>query len=629
MITVFSKILSVILVFFITLNTTITDSYNNADVERVTENITTGMLTGKLGSFGSSDLRDAAAIVAAAAEDDDGNYYFPDIDYTSRIRAGWPAASHLARTQMLALLYRLEPDEAKKDEYRKYVLGLIDNWLANDYQSDNWWYNRLYNANVLGEIGILMKNDLSKKQLKKLVQFASRGSLTISAEARTHTGANTIDFAMSTIKFGAVTGSKRAIKKAAQAVAHELKYSNGEGLKKDSTFFQHGNRLYMGGYGIAYISGMANLLLMLSGTKYIFTEEQLTPFAGFILDGLQKMSYGSTLDPTTMGRSVSRVNAQPLLSAAYSLATLAEVEEMPRRDEIKEYVETIRNNVRKDYGLNVFDTAKFLVINNNGFYFSFRGGNDTLVYSEIINDENVLSYNSSFPGVTTIMHAGNEYTNISPVYNYSFVPGTTAVNETDEELFKHADYTYRALPGTYPFAHADGAAVSSAKTTHEGIKMTVSCFATDDAAILLGAGMQDSKNRAMNTTINQCFYAGSFTQDGNTVVHNGIKYTVLDGGKLSADSEHRFGNWHRNNLPTASIPAEGDVFTISIENKGSYAYTVMGENTDAEFEVIANTEKVQAVRLPDGRVAAAFFAKDSFTYNGSTYSGKAGEAKIY
>ena len=92
MITVFSKILSVILVFFITLNTTITDSYNNADVERVTENITTGMPTGKLGSFGSSDLRDAAAIVAAAAEDDDGNYYFPDIDYTSRIRAGWPAA---------------------------------------------------------------------------------------------------------------------------------------------------------------------------------------------------------------------------------------------------------------------------------------------------------------------------------------------------------------------------------------------------------------------------------------------------------------------------------------------------------------------------------------------------------
>ena len=629
MITTFSRILSVFLVFFITINSTLTNGYEDKNIKKVTENITDGILSGKLGTFASSDIRDGDAILNAAAVDEDGNLFFPDVDYTSKERASWSPAKHIARTERLAILYRLETDESKKAEYKEGVIKLLENWLENDYQSDNWWYNRLSNANVLGEIGVLMKDDLNKKQIKELAQFVSRGSLTVSVEANAHVGANSIDFAMSTIKFGAITGNRQAIKKAVKVISDELKYSNGEGLKDDGTFFQHGNRIYMGGYGIEFINGMANLIYILSGTKYIFTEEQLTPFANFILDGLQAMSFGKTLDPTTMGRSVSRHSAQPLTGTTVSLSKLAEIEEMPRRDEIKAYVNSILNDTKSDNGVRYFPTAKFLVINNSDFYFSFRGGDDELVYSEIINDENILGYNSSFPGVTTIMHTGREYTNIAPVFDYSLVPGTTAVYETDGELFNHDDFTYRYLKGTYPATAADGAAVSSAQTTHEGISMTVSCFATDNAAILLGAGMNDSKGRKMNTTLDQSFYAGSFVRDGNTVIHNGIKYTVLDGGALSAGSKHVVGDWHRNNIPNAPEKAEGDIFTVSIENTGTYAYTVMSENTNAEFEVIMNTEKIQVVKLPDGRIAASFFKKGSFDFGGKTYSGKAGEAKIF
>ena len=629
MITPFDKFISIVLVFFITFGSLLTNGYKDRNIEIITQNITEGLLTGKLGVFSSSDIQNADAIIAAAADDGDGNLYFPDIDYTSRERASWVPSRHIARTERLTLIYRLETDEDKKAEYRDTVIKLLEHWIKNDYQSDNWWYNRLSNANILGEIGVLMKNDLSSKQIRKLAQLVGRGSLTVSAEARAHTGANSIDFAMSTIKFGALTGNRRAIKKAVKTVASELKYSDGEGLNEDSTFFQHGNRIYMGGYGIEFIHGMANLIYMLSRTEYIFTQKQLEPFAGFILDGLQMMSFGNTLDPTTMGRSVSRHNAQPLGGTVSALSKLAEIEEMPRRDEIKAYVDAIKGDVKRDFGLKYFPTAKFLVINNSDFYFSFRGGDDDLAYSEIINDENVLGYNSSFPGVTTIMHTGKEYNNIAPVCDYSMIPGTTAVYETDEELFAHEDFTYRYLKGTYPAAVADGAAVSGAKTSHEGIDMTVSCFATDNAAILLGAGMKDSKGRSMNTTLNQCFYAGSFTRDGNTVIHGGIKYTVLDGGKLTAESKQVVGDWHRNNIPNAPEKAEADIFTVSIENTGSYAYTVMSENTDAEFKVIVNNENIQAVRLPDGRIAASFFKKGSFDFGGKTYSGKAGEAKIF
>ncbi len=629
MISPFNKFLCVLLTFFISAGSFITNGNNSDDIKTVTENITNGLLSGTIGAFSGSDIKDGDAIIAAAVSDEDGDLYFPDVDYKSKERTSWAPAKHIARTERLAFLFRTETDEAKKEEYKKAVISLLDYWEKHDYQSDNWWYNRLSNPNVLGEIGVLMKNDLSRKQIRKLAELVGRGSYVISPVLADHTGANAIDLAMSTIKYGALTGNRRAVKKAVKVISSELKYSDDEGLKSDSTFFQHGKRIYMGGYGIEFISGMTNLMAMLSGTKYIFTQEQLKPFACFILDGLRIMSFGSTLDPTTMGRSVSRKNSQPLKGAATSLARLADIEEMPRRNEIKAYVDSIRNDTKTDYGVKYYDVAKFLVINNSDFYFSFRGGDDELVYSEIINDENVLSYNSSFPGVTTIMHTGNEYSNIAPVYDYSHVPGTTAVYETDEELFAHEDYTYRYLDCVYGSASADGKAASAVRTSHEGIDMTVSCFATDNAAILLGAGMKDSKGRSMNTTLDQCFYAGSFSRDGNTVIHNGIKYTVLEGGKLSAWNEHRTGDWHRNNLPMASEAAEGDIFTVAVENTGSYAYTVMSENTDEEFKVIANNEKVQAVLMPDGTAAAAFFEKAEFSWNGKTCSGKAGEVRFF
>lgn len=628
MISTFTRITGLILVFFVLMSSAITKSYEDPDIITVSKNITDGLLNGVLGQSISSDIKEADKIIALTEKDKNGCLYFTDIDYSNTDRTTWIPSRHIGRLERLAILYRLEKDPAKKDELKSYILGLLDFWINNDFQSTNWWHNRLSVPNALGEFGVLMKDELSRKQMRLLGEKIGRGCFTISSVLYSHAGANAIDLAMSSIKFGAFAGSPKAIREAVKIVSGELDYSDDQGLKDDATFFQHGKRIYMGGYGITFINGMSTIIKLLSGTDYIFSQEQLAPMANFICDGMRMMSFGDTLDPTTMGRSVSRMNAQPLKGIVSTLETLASVEEMPRKDEIRAYAESIRNDEKSDFGVKYYDTAKFLVVNNKDFYFSFRGGADYLAYSEIINDENVLGYNSSFPGVTTIMSRGDEYNNIAPVYDYSFVPGTTAVKETDEELMAHEDFTYRYLPGIYGGKISGNAAVSLAKTTHEGINMTVSCFASGDAVLLMGAGMKDSQGRKMNTTLDQCFYAGSFKKDGNTVIHNGIKYTVLEGGALSAASEHRNGDWHRNNLPYASTPAEGDIFTVSIENNGSYAYTVMGENTDAEFEIIINIESVQAVKLPDGRIAASFFEKTEFSYAGKTYNGNAGEAII-
>ena len=623
------KFFSLILVSLMIFLSSAFGTGSDASVDRIADNLTGGLLSGSVSPFSGSDIADPAAIGALLAEDQDGNYYFTDIDYGNQDRSVWPAAKHLTRTERLAILFRLETDPDAKEAYKDQVIRLLEHWIKNDYSNPNWWHNKLSDPNILGEIGILMKPELDADQIRQLAVLVGRGSYSVDPTLYAYTGANAVDLAMSSIKFGALIGNASSVRSALRVVSRALKYSNSEGIKKDGTFFQHGNRLYMGGYGLVFIGGMAKIIGMVDGTDFMFSADQLEPMAAFILKGLKTASFGNTLDPTVMGRSVSRLNAQPLPGIVPTLVTLANTDGMPHRDEIMAYAYSIAGNTKQNYGLNWFDDAKFLVVNNGDFYFSFRSGDRSLYYSEITNDENILCYNSSFPGVTTIMHTGNEYRDISPVYDYSFIPGTTAVRETDEELAAHSDPTYRSLKGTYGSAVAEGAAAVFAKTTHEGIEMTVSCFATDNAVILLGAGMKDGAGRQMFTTLDQSYFTGEFSQDGNTVIHNGIKYELLEGGTLIAENVHRAGSWRRNNLTYSDIPAEGDIFTVYTENTGSYAYTVMSENTDAEFEVIENTPSVQAVRLPDGRIATAFLARGSFTYNGNTYNGKAGTANTF
>ena len=623
------KIISMFLVTLILALSTAFGAGSRSAADAVGNHLTEGLVSGSLSPFSGSDLADPGAIIALIAEDADGNCYFTDLDYANQDRSVWPAARHLTRTERLAILFRRETDPETKATYRDLVLRLLDHWIANDYTNPNWWHNKLSDPNILGETGVLMKDELGADRLKQLAVLVGRGCYSVDPTLRAYTGANAVDIAMSSIKFGVLTGYAPAIKTALRVVSGALDYSLSEGIKRDGTFFQHGNRLYMGGYGIVFISGMAKVISMVSGTDYMFSGSELEPMSNFILTGLRTMSFGNILDPTVMGRSVSRMNAQPLSGVVHDLVLLANTEGMPGREDILAYAASIAQNTRQDYGVHYFENAKFLVVNNADFYFSFRGGDNLLYYSEITNDENVLCYNSSYPGVTTVMHTGNEYTNISPVFDYAAVPGTTAVRETDEELFAHDDATYRLLPGIYCGTSADGAALAGAKTSHEGIDMTVACFATDDAVILLGAGLKDASGRQMYTTLDQCFYTGSYRQDGNTAVHNGIRYELLEGGTLLAEAEHRTGSWRRNNLTLADIPAEGDIFTVYTENTGSYAYTVMAEGTDAAFEVIVNTPTVQAVRLPDGRVAAAFYGAGSFTYGGQTYVGVAGMARIY
>ena len=189
-----------------------------ASVRAVGDNLTEGLVSGSLSPFSGPDLYDPGAITSLIAEDADGNCYFTDLDYANQDRAVWPAARHLTRTERLAILFRRETDPDAKAAYKDHVVRLLAHWIKNDYQNPNWWHNKLSNPNILGEIGVLMKEELNDEQFRELAALVGRGCYAVDPTLRAYTGANAIDIAMSSIKFGVLTGYVPAVRSALRVV---------------------------------------------------------------------------------------------------------------------------------------------------------------------------------------------------------------------------------------------------------------------------------------------------------------------------------------------------------------------------------------------------------------------------
>jgi hypothetical protein len=136
------KMLSLILFFLTLISTPLTGGNKVSDLETIRKNITQGLVSGRIRPFVSSDRQEPSEIIALCAEDGNGGYYFKDIDYSDPERADWPAARHVGRAERLAVCWTSETDPDKKEELLKYTIGLIDNWIKEDYQNPNWWHNR-------------------------------------------------------------------------------------------------------------------------------------------------------------------------------------------------------------------------------------------------------------------------------------------------------------------------------------------------------------------------------------------------------------------------------------------------------------------------------------------------------
>ena len=129
--------------------------------------------------------------------------------------------------------------------------------------------------------------------------------------------------------------------------------------------------------------------------------------------------------------------------------------------------------------------------------------------------------------------------------------------------------------------------------------------------LALGSGITDEAGVPVVTTVNQCLKQGPVEADGQTVHHDGLRYTALAGTEFAHTTEARDGSWRRIHAQESDAAVTGDIFTVTIDHGASpreaaYAYFVQPDGADTSAPtILANTPELQAAETED--LAGAVF----------------------
>ena len=570
-----------------------------------------------------------ASLCPADAPD---TFCWGDLDYTDKTRSFWQPAQHYARMQ--TILKGFGEERLHRDpDYAKRMIGALQYWLDHDYTNPNWWHNEIGMPLGIGNITILLYPLLDDETVTRAAELVGRGSMaTLPAISQSWTGANLIWGALNTVRHALLTGDSDLLRRAVTRAAAEITEGGAEGIQRDRSFFQHGPRLYSGGYGLSFAEDIAKLLYLLRETEYQLPADKIDLFLSFILDGLRHMIHGEGLDWACVGREITRPGVLDSTHAAGVVELLTRAEGLPRKDELVSFLSHLRGGEPTDM-TRYFPDAAMLCHHFHGLYVGAKFMNDRTLGAEICNSEGELCCNMSYGTHTCVMKSGREYRDINPIWDYAHIPGTTAVEESDTELLVRKGWVFAAHPNTCFGGTQNGRrAVIYELARHDGTEALVTHFAFEDGYICLGAGVTDEGGRPLVTTVDQCRLTDDPAVTDHATVHNGIRYTALGGTLIDTAVREQVGSWRRNNAALSDHPVKGDVLTLTVTHpagkESAYAYMISPADIDEPaVTVLRNDRGLQAVRLPDGSVMAVFHGACSLTVSphGEVLSGTEGQ----
>ena len=563
--------------------------------------------------------------------------YFPDINYSDDCRSLWDTERHYGRIEQ-ALLSDKENLLHSDADFRDKIIKALRFWIKNDFINPNWWHNEIGTPRNMADIALLIYECLPEDVLDGLVSIISRGSIwgENGSKIRSWTGANKIWGASITIRHAVLIGNEDLLTEAVKMASAELDY-NYEGIHRDGSFFQHGARLYSGGYGRSFAADISQFIYILQETEWQFSDECLEIFSLHILDGLRNMTQFKALDYACVGREFTRPNDLSSEKIKRTVSLLVDTVGIPRYDEYVEYLAELEGK-KSCSGTKYFNEAALLSHHTNGIYLSAKFLGGALTDAEICNDEGILFYNMSYGSHTCAMVDGSEYFNISPIWQYDRIPGTTAADESDESLQARI-WLGKTLPNdVYGGVQGENCGIIFEKAEHDGIITYAADFAVPGGLVCLGAGISTEKVRPLYTTVEQSNWQGEVFIEGKNVIHHGIRYTAMGDTVFNVETEEVVGSWQRNSKPESADPVNGKLFTVTVKhpegkvsggNTSSYAYMISSaEYETPKVEIIRNDQQIQAIRMENGTMMAVFYENTILDLGNSSLCGNALDAVI-
>ena len=559
---------------------------------------------------------------------------FSDVDYASIQRTNWPPLTHIDRLYDFAFAYTNPQNKYYKDAslFLKIEKGL-EFWHERNPWCHNWWYNQIAEPQQLGILLIQMRTgaqqlptELENKILERILKDGGHPAK--------WTGANRTDIALHWIYRACLTQNETDLNIALENVYNPIVYTTKEGFQHDNSYFQHGQQLYIGGYGDEILKGITQVATYTKGTGYAIPEDKLTLLSKFMRETYYATIRGQYMLFDVLGRGMSRPNITKKAHTALFAKRMIELDPS-HADEFKAIIERLNGKQPASYALSPKHTHYFrgdyTLHVRPAYSFDVRMVSNRTMRCEYGNGENLKTYFLS-DGCTNIVTDGNEYSGIFPVWNWARIPGVTAPQLNEIPKAK-SDWQTR---GTSTFAGGVsdslyGVSAYAYTDTYANINTEAkkAWFFFDDEVVCLGAGICSSASEPVFTTMNQCLLSdkkmilatkkkqeniteGTFEYASpQWVLHNRIGYLFPEGGKVVVNSQTQTGNWYDiNNTASKDIQKE-KVFTIGFDHgkqpsNSSYAYIVVpGKSTAQEMEayrkagnieIMTNTKEMQVVR---------------------------------
>lgn len=561
------------------------------------------------------------------------NGSFSDIDYNDTQMTNWTPIKHIERLSDFVYAYTNEKNKYYQNEdlYQKIVKGL-EYWYDVDSESDNWWHNQISEPQKLGVLLIQMR--IGKKQIpQELETKILKRIQETGGDPAKWTGANRTDIALHWIYRSCLTQNEADLKTAIDNVFNPVVYTTEEGFQHDNSYFQHGEQLYIGGYGDEILKGVTQVASYALGTQYQLDKEKVELLSKFMRETYYRTVRGQNMSFDVVGRSVSRPGLLNKRTTATYAKRMIDIDPT-HADEYKAIIARLNRKQPADYQVTASHTHYF-----RGDYslhvrpqynFDVRLASTRTKKCEYGNKENLKTYFMS-DGCTNITQTGDEYFNIFPVWNWCHIPGTTAPQLEKVPMDPKAwgvlgTSTYAggvsdSIYGATAYAYMD-----TNPEVNTGAKKSWYFF--DNEVVCLGAGIQSTSTYPVHTTVNQCFLKGGILVDKGDkeetlangshtlqapqwVLHDKIGYFFPQKEEVFLTAQTQSGRWYDINTSKSKKEEKMDVFTLGINHgvgpkDGSYAYIVVPGKTSAQemkayqkknaIEILSNNPKIQAVR---------------------------------
>jgi chondroitin AC lyase len=544
-----------------------------------------------------------------------------DINYQDTMRSQWGPSVHAGRLSAMAAAYKNKNSVfyKKKSAAEKIHLGM-KYWNDGKFVCRNWWYNQIGVPRILGILYLLMEDEMSKSETEAAIRYMKNSKFGM-------TGQNSAWLAENVLVRALLEKNETLLLEARNYILRELVVSQeGEGIRPDMSFQQHGPQQQFGNYGLSFANTQTYWARIFKGTEYEVSREQLEILHHYLVDGLQWTCWKGYMDIGSCGRQVVPT-AQKSKAGAYGTSLKHAMAANPENTD--EYEHILKRDIEASTAENDLTGYRFFNYSDYGLY---RTGNWSAglkmssvrtIGAEIINYENLLGRFLCNGGLF-FYREGSEYEDIFPVWDWTRVPGTTCL--LTDSLFPGVIIS-RYYANKHDFVgglSGNQAGVSTIVVNDAGLHAKKSYFFIDRAVVCIGSDIRGDGPYEITTSIEQKLQKGdiSVSQDaeGQTVYHDKMAYYIFDNPALKIQCGKATGNWQRTAFINSPAPVEKDVFGLWIEHgagaeHASYCYMVFPYVNEtnrtngidrADIKIVQRDQKVHAVQYKN-TFQAVFF----------------------